>query len=278
MKKLWYAPGSTDGRTILYLAPRNRGKSFLMRDTLWYLKDIPMGIVISPTEGTNEFFANFIPGILIYDEFTPEILARFIDRQKKITKQYKEELRKFGKSNIDPRAFLILDDCMYSNKEWVNDKNIRYLLFNGRHICAQVLISAQSPMGLPPALRTNLDNTFILRENIFTNRKRIFEHYAGMFPSFDVFCQVMDQCTQNFECLVVDNRSSGGNVNDSVFWYKAQTRDFKMCSSELWQMTAEENDRKALKMANDEEEDDEEEEFNPYIRKNKTVIRVKKGQ
>ena len=42
---------------------------------------------------------------------------------------------------------------------------------------------------------------FILREPYITNRKRIYENYAGMFPTFESFCQVMDQCTENYECF-----------------------------------------------------------------------------
>jgi hypothetical protein len=38
-----------------------------------------------------------------------------------------------------------------------------------------------------------------------TNRKILYDNYAGMFATFDDFCQVMDQCTNNYECLVIDN-------------------------------------------------------------------------
>jgi hypothetical protein len=62
---------------------------------------------------------------------------------------------------------------------------------------------------------------FILRENIVSNRKRIYDSYAGMFPSFEVFCQVMDQCTENFECLVIHNNAKSNKLEDQVFWYKA---------------------------------------------------------
>ena len=278
MRNMSYAPGSAKGRTVLYLAPRNRGKSFLLRDTLYHLRDIPMGIVISPTEMANNFFSNFIPGILIYEEFSPEIIERFVDRQKKITKQYNDEIKKFGRTDIDPRGFIVFDDLMYSNKEWVNDKSVRYLFLNGRHTNCFVAVTSQQVLGIPPSLRTNLDNVFILRENIFINRKKIYEQYAGMFPTYEVFSQVLEQLTTNFECMVIDNRTQGANINETVFWYKAENRDFKMCSPEMWQLQAMEEERRALKMNSVEEEDDEED-YNPYVRKkNATVVKVRKSQ
>ena len=39
--------------------------------------------------------------------------------------------------------------------------------------------------------------------------------------TFEMFCQVMDQCTENFECLVVNNNAKSNKLEDQVFWYKA---------------------------------------------------------
>ena len=37
-----------------------------------------------------------------------------------------------GDRSVDPRAFLILDDCLYDNT-WAKDKNMRSVFMNGRH-------------------------------------------------------------------------------------------------------------------------------------------------
>eukprot|EP00798_Chlamydomonas_sp_ICE-L_P009394 gene9394-biopygen9325 len=79
------------------------------------------------------------------------------------------------------------------------------------------MITMQHPMGIPPNLRTNIDYVFILRENVVSNRKRIFDNYAGMFPSFDMFCQVMDQCTENYECLVINNNVQSNKLRTRIF-------------------------------------------------------------
>ena len=68
-----------------------------------------------------------------------------------------------------------------------------------------------------------------------SNRKRIYEHYAGMFPTFEMFCQVMDQCTENYECLVVNNNSKSNRLQDQVFWYKAEPHEtFRIGSDNFW--------------------------------------------
>ena len=95
----------------------------------------------------------------------------------------------------------------------------------------------QFALGIPPNLRTNIDYVFILRENIISNRKRIYDHYAGMFSTFDEFCQVMDACTENYECLVINNNAKSNKITDQVFWYKASEHpDFRIGAPEFWEM------------------------------------------
>ena len=107
-----------------------------------------------------------------------------------------------------------------------------------RHWKILLIITMQYPLGIPPALRTNVDYVFILRENVRSNRKRIFENYASMFPSFEAFCSVLDSCTENYECLVIDNNSKSNRLQDQIFWYRAETRgDFKMCNKEYWDLS-----------------------------------------
>jgi hypothetical protein len=139
-----------------------------------------------------------------------------------------------GHSNSDPRAFLILDDCLY-DKSWINEESTRYVFMNGRHIDMVTMITMQYPLGITPNLRTNIDFVFILRENNITNRKRIYDNYAGMFPTFEMFCQFMDQCTENYECLVIANGVQSNKLEDQVFWYKASEHpSFRLCDDSLW--------------------------------------------
>ena len=141
-----------------------------------------------------------------------------------IVKKMKHEQDNYGSSNINPDAFLILDDCLYDSS-WTKDSNVRSIFMNGRHYKMMFIITMQYALGIPPNLRTNIDYVFILRENYVSNRKRIYENYAGMFPSFEIFCQVMDQCTENYECLVIHNNAKSNKLEDQVYWYKAEAYD-----------------------------------------------------
>jgi hypothetical protein len=216
---------------ILLIGKKDTGKSFLVRDILHHTQDcFPIGTVISGTEVANEFFQHMVPSKLIHDKYKPEIVINVIKRQLALKQQ-----RNHTKSTtMDPRAFLILDDCLFDDT-WIRQESTRYVFMNGRHVDLTTMITMQYPLGVPPSLRTNVDFVFILRENIIGNRKRIYENYAGMFPTFDMFCQFMDQCTENYECLVICNSSSSNKLEDQVFWYKASDHPpFRLCADSLW--------------------------------------------
>jgi len=237
MKSIRFKPDENKGPVVVLIGKRDTGKSYLVRDLLWYQQDIPIGTVISGTEEGNGFYGKMVPRLFIHNEYNSAIIENILKRQRTVLKQVKKETETFKKSSIDPRAFVILDDCLYDNT-WCRDKLMRLLFMNGRHWKVMLVITMQYPLGIPPTLRTNIDYVFILRENYIANRKRIYENYAGMFPTFEAFCQVMDQCTENYECLVINNNSKSNKLNDQVFYYKADSHnDFRLGSKEFWELS-----------------------------------------
>ncbi len=221
---------------IVVIGKKDTGKSFLVRDILFNTQqDFPVGTVISGTEVANEFFQHMVPSKFIHDKYTPELVMNVIKRQMNIKqKRNQDKATHGGSSSIDPRAFLILDDCLYDSS-WIKEESTRYVFMNGRHIDMMTIITMQYPLGITPNLRTNVDFVFILRENIIGNRRRIYESYAGMFPTFEMFCKFMDQCTENYECLVICNNVSSNKLEDQVFWYKAADHPpFRLCDQSLW--------------------------------------------
>ena len=251
MKNISFKPNENKGPVVVLIGRRDTGKSFLVRDLLYYHQEIPIGTVISGTEEGNGFYGKLVPKLFIHNEYNTAIIENILKRQRTVLKQIKKEMETYKRSTIDPRAFVILDDCLY-DATWTRDKMMRLLFMNGRHWKVMLVITMQYPLGVPPTLRTNIDYVFILREPYIANRKRIYENYAGMFPTFESFSQVMDQCTENYECLVINNNSKSNRLHDQVFWYKADNHnDFRLGSKEFWDLSKGFNS------------DDEEEKYDP---------------
>jgi len=268
MRDISFKPNENKGPVIVLIGRRDTGKSFLVRDLLFYQQDIPVGTVISGTEAGNSFYSEHIPKLFIHDEYNTSIIENILKRQKTCMKQVIKEMQTYKKSNIDPRTFVILDDCLYDSS-WTKDKLMRLLFMNGRHWKILLIITMQYPLGIPPNLRTNIDYVFILREPYINNRKKIYENYAGMFPTFESFCQVMDQCTENYECLVINNNAKSNKLTEQIFWYKAESHPtFKLGSKEYWELSKNLPD------------DDDDDKYDPSKSKKTTgqTIQVKKSK
>jgi len=265
-----------DDSVVVFIGKRNTGKSYCMKDILSYDSSLSAGIVISPTEQANNFFSKFVPDFLIYDEYEPPIIKKFLDRQININKQKNDQLKKYGTSDIDSRAFLILDDCLY-DKRWPNDKNIRSIFMNGRHYKIFFLITMQYCLGLPPILRNNIDYVFIFKNNLIKEREKIYNHYAGVFNDFNTFCNVLSACSDDYNCLVIDNKVQSNKLEDQVKWYKAkEPGNFKLCSPDLWNLCALEKEKRSNTLFYEEED---EEEYDPSVfvkNKNKVKLNIKK--
>ena len=237
MKNISFKPDENKGPVIVLIGRRDTGKSYLVRDLLYYHQDIPIGTVISGTEAGNGFYSEHVPKLFIHEEYNSAIIENILKRQRTVLKQIKKEMETFRKSTIDPRAFVILDDCLF-DASWTRDKMMRLLFMNGRHWKIMLVITMQYPLGVPTNLRTNIDYVFILREPYISNRKRIYENYAGMFPTFESFCQIMDQCTENYECLVIDNNAKSNKLEDLIYWYKAESHpNFRLGAKEFWDLS-----------------------------------------
>lgn len=214
-----------DNRCCLFVGKRGTGKTTLVTDILHFKRSIPCGVVISGTEEGNGYYGKLVPDSFVYSEYDKAIVERIIDRQRKLMVK---------KDQVDTRVFLLLDDCAF-DKKMFRDKSLRYVMMNGRHFSIFCALTLQYCMDMPTDIRSQVDYLFLLREPVLANREKLYKNFCGIFPSFDIFDQVMNAVTQNYGCLVIDNTSHSNNIEDCVFWYKADIHPpFKVGSEKFW--------------------------------------------
>lgn len=215
---------------ICVIGKRNTGKSEIIKSILYANKDIPSGIVISPTENGNRHYTSFCPSLFIHDAFDSSILQKILQRQKRL-------IKKHGKH---PRFdfFIILDDCMYNAKQVCKDTSIREIFSNGRHYQIFIILSVQYIMDLALPLRSNIDYVFCLRENNIQNCEKLYTSFFGVFPNKNTFIQTFMTVTDNYGCIVANNLSRSNKINECVYWYRAlyPCPPFKIGSSKYWKI------------------------------------------
>lgn len=232
---------------IAIIAKSGSGKSWVLRDILhsiYEINNIPTGMVIAPTDKMTKFFNDFIPKSFIYHDYKDHLFDKLFARQSVIINKNKKRLKQ-GKKQVDPRALLVMDDCMSFSKKFTKHEKFRSLMFEGRHYGITFIMTLQYCIGIEPELRGQFDYVVLLREDKYKDKKKLYEHYAGMFPNFRLFESIFDQLTDDFGCMVIDNSNSKSKIKDKIFWYKAkEVKDFKVGNKKYWDFHKKAYDKK----------------------------------
>ena len=213
--------------SIIMIAKRGSGKSWIVRAIMMHFNKIPCGIVIAPTDRMNSFYNDFFPDTYIHYQYKSIIISKILDRQTQMID--KQQAKKSKGVHIDVRTCIIMDDCLGDKKSWVRDAPILELLFNGRHYQIMYILTMQFALGITPELRTNFDYIFLLKADFISEQRKLFDHYAGMFPNFDSFRQVFNELTAEFGAMVIDNRRKAANPLERLFWYRAPNLSNTKC-------------------------------------------------
>lgn len=215
-----------DHRITFIIGKRGTGKTVLLKDLLSKYPPVDFVIGMTPTEETADVFREFMPESCIYHEFNQQKLEQMLSVQRDLIR--KRKTRNF---------LLILDDCMYQ-KGVLKSTAMRDLVMNGRHLHIAMIVCVQYLMDCGPDIRGNVDYCFALRENIISNRMKMWKFFFGMFSKYEEYAKAMDACTNDFSAMVMDNTSKCTTVEDTVFWYKASTdlEPFRLGRNCYWNM------------------------------------------
>lgn len=217
-----------------FTVTHNTGKSTLIKAILYSKKHIfPTGKVHSGTEDSNGFFGEIMPTTFIENGLDLSNLTS-IENFKKRQNYSKKYLESRGDY---PWSYLIIDDCSSDNKLF-KKPIFQELYKNGRHWRMMHLLSLQYSLDIPPPIRVCIDGVFILREANPAMRKKLFENYGSCVDSFADWNDLMDQLTDNYMAMFINNKTTSNSIEDCVSYFKADPnaipKDWKVGCREYW--------------------------------------------
>ncbi len=209
--------------TMLIIGKRNSGKSSLIKDFLYHLSTLnyPRVVVFSGTEESNQFFSEIIPRSYIHGGLNQDVLQGVVDAQRKVMTSVREAEKKLGHPvALDTRLVIVFDDVSYSRAA-CRTELMNMLFLNSRHFNISIMLSLQYLISLSPEGRANADYVLVLKDSVPRSRVKTWECFGAMFPNKKDFFTVLDQTTQNYEVLVINNIVASLQPEECLSWYKA---------------------------------------------------------
>lgn len=214
---------------IVAIGKPGSGKSVLIKDIVrTFAHKFPAAVVFSGTEDNNSYYKEMFDDLFIYPEYSEDVMKAIYNRQKLAQAKCK-----------NPKLMLIIDDCSDDPKLFRRPLFQKFFKM-GRHWDIMIILALQYCHDIPPTIKSATDVVFIYNEPTEENRKRIYKNYATITGSYHDFCDIMDQVTEDFTALVINNRIQSNNPLERVNYYKARMHSkVKLSSPEVtaWQQT-----------------------------------------
>lgn len=214
MKLKTFYPNTIPPEAVcVFVGPRGSGKSVAMANVLyWKRKYLSAGIVMSATEEGNSYWGQYMNKAFIYHEFRPFELKQLYEKQKERVKGWKKK--------TSPNIFCIAEDVVY-DKQLKTDPTLRQIFFNGRHFNWFYLMSIQYSKSIPPEYRNNINVLFVFGEDSHIERRKLYDSFFGFVPTYQMFCDILNEYTQNYGILVLDRTQRSNKLEDRLFHWRA---------------------------------------------------------
>lgn len=188
---------------ICIIGKRGCGKTTIVKKLVESLDFEENILVMSMTEKFYPFYSKNFPKANVLFNYDSNAIEQYLANQKK----------------TGQKGCIVFDDCIMTKSKLENDQAFVNLFYNARHYNTTVILTMQCPLAIRPDIRMNFDYVFMFNEDFLSNQKRLFDHYCGILPSFDIFRNVFLELTQDYSCIVVNN--CGKSIGQNIMYFKA---------------------------------------------------------
>jgi hypothetical protein len=202
--------------TWMVLGIPGSGKSTLMENIIYYHKHrYPVMRSFIGTETGYKRWCEISHPLFCSNYYDEEEEKRHITRQRMCLKE--------NVSGYTGNYAINLIDDVSDDPKVYKTKLMRGLFKLGSQHWAQIcLVGIQYAIDMPPDLRASTSYVAIFRQPDESQRKKIFENFGGIAGSYERFCDLLDQLTGDYTCLIIKKRSQSNKLEDNIFFYKTR--------------------------------------------------------
>jgi len=203
---------SGNGRFLLgdYTVTHN---TTLMENLCYYLKHrYPVGRIFIGTESGYKHFSNIFHPLYVSNYYDETQEKSHILRQRTCVLEN-------GKEYPGNFAINILDDVSDDPKIYRTKVMNGLFKLGSQHWNQLFMVGSQYAIDMPPPIRKATSFVAIFREPEEIERKKLYQNFGGLAGSFQNFCDLLDQLTGDYTCLIFKKRSQSNKLEDCIFWY-----------------------------------------------------------
>lgn len=205
--------------TWIMIGAPGSGKTTLMENLCYYLKHrYPVARAFIGTEGGYKQMCRIFHPLFVSNYYSEDEERQHVLRQK--TCGMENPSKYPGNYAIN-----IIDDASDDPKVYKSKVIRGFFKLGSQHWSQLGMIGSQYAIDMPPDVRKAVSYVAIFREPEEIERKKLYTNFGGMAGSYDNFCDLMDQLTGDYTCLIFKKRSQSNNISDNVFWYKTKVLD-----------------------------------------------------
>ena len=227
---------------IYIIGIRQSGKTTLISEILHHFNYKKNGIIMTQKDSDIDIYknSNEISNKQIVNEFNYNDIEKFYNKSKNLYFNCSIQLPKFYYIMENLYMDFILElykiqkkikkkKELEKNEINMSQNNLLFKILNKKNNFPILkILSFDFEWNIDDILE-NVDWIFIFPTNhIPKQRLRLYNNlklninYGDIFPDIDTFNLILDECTNNYECLVIHNSKNNKNINnkENIYWYK----------------------------------------------------------
>jgi hypothetical protein len=229
--------------TLVLFGKRRTGKSYALRELLWYKKDVyPYYLIFTGTK-INGFWQKYFPERFIHDGFIPDVLAKFMDMQAKLVDELMQDpnnLDENGELDADrcernPWKCLVLDDVISEDKAIKYSRLLEQLFTKGRHLKIAVFLASQYAKGVNTVMRGNIDYLITFKQRQVLQMESIAKDFLGDMGVKQAFA-LLKKYAHGHQAVVMDVANLSADPSETTFvWEAKDPGKFVLGCKEFWE-------------------------------------------
>jgi hypothetical protein len=200
----------------LVVGKRRYGKTTMTRDWISKIYQyFPDGGYVFTGSKHNRYWGQHFPESRIYDGFQPSVLEAIMrDQEQKVNRMIAGE-------QIIPFILIVFED-LAANVHLKYEEVFKKLAFNGRHFFVCIFYLTQDIKSVGPDVRQNADIVAFTYQTQKRSMDAIEADWAALFHRDMDMAAVVQQNTQDYQMLVIDQTVARYDASEAFFVYSAE--------------------------------------------------------